>query len=142
MNAVTDGVTIAGGDNVSVATAGNTVTISASGADLADDAVTSAKIADGTIVSVDLAADAVTTAELQDAAVTGTKLAAGSAVLSLNAATDAITLVEGSNITIATAGQNITISASGGSEVGAGDLADNSVTGAKIVDASLSANIE
>ena len=164
VNNVTDGVTIAGGDNVTVATVGNTVTITAAGteladgtvtsakitdgaivtADLANDAVTSAKLADGTIATVDLAAnavtatqiaaDAVTTAKIQDAAVTAAKLATDTAVLSLNSATNDVTLVEGANINIAQVGQSITISTTGGNEVGTGDIADNSITSAKIID--------
>ncbi len=174
VNNVTDGVTIAGGDNVTVATAGNTVTITTAGseladnavtsakitdgaigtADLADGAVTSAKLADGTIATVDLAddavtatqiaadavseaeiaADAVTTAKIQDASVTAAKLATDTAVLSLNSATNDVTLLEGANIDIVQVGQNITISTTGGNEVGTGDIADNSITGAKIID--------
>ncbi len=148
VNAATDGVTIEGGGDVTVATVGNTVTISATGGDLADDAVTSAKIADGTVATVDLAddavtatqiaADAVATAEIQDAAVTGAKLATGSAVLSLNDATDAVNLVPGANVTIDRAGPNITIGTTGGNEVGTGDIADNSITSAKILDSAVS----
>ncbi len=147
VNTVANGVTIAGGNNVTVATTGNTVTITASGGELADGAVTSAKLADGTIATVDLAddavtatqiaADAVTTAKIQDAAVTASKVAAGAAVSSLNQATDDVTLVEGANIDIERVGQNITISTTGGNEVGTGDIADNSITSAKIIDSAI-----
>ncbi len=157
VNTVTDGVTIAGGDNVTVATVGNTVTITAAGSELADNAVTSAKITDGTIAAADLASDAVTATQIatdavgnseladgavsntkiQDAAVTAAKLATDTAVLSLNSATNDVTLLEGANIDIVQVGQNITISTTGGNEVGTGDIADNSITGAKIIDSAI-----
>ncbi len=147
VNNVTDGVTVTGGDNVSVATNGSIVTITATGSELADDSVTSAKIAADAVTAAQIAADAVgsseladdavSTATIQDAAVTAAKVAAGTAVLSLNEVTDAITLVEGANIEIIEVGQNITIGTTGGNEVGTGDIADNSITSAKIIDSAI-----
>ncbi len=147
VNNVTGGVTVTGGDNVSVATNGSIVTITATGSELADDSVTSAKIAADAVTAAQIAADAVgnseladvavSTAKLQDASVTAAKLATDTAVLSLNEATNDVTLVEGANIDIVRVGQNITISTTGGNEVGTGDIADNSITSAKIIDSAI-----
>jgi uncharacterized protein YjbI with pentapeptide repeats len=78
-------------------------------ADLADNSVTSAKIVDATIVAADIANTTITGAKLANATVTATQLADG-----------AVTSAKIADGTIVTA-----------------DLADNSVTSAKIVDATI-----
>ena len=101
-------------------------------ADLADNAVTSIKIADATVAEADLAAGAVTTAKVANDAITsaqivdGTIAAAdlapgvGGGVTSVNTLSGAITLEEGSNVSITTAGSALTIASSGGA--GGGDI--------------------
>ncbi len=78
--------------------------------DIADGAVTSAKIFDGTIVAGDLASDSVTTAKIADNAVTMAKLAGGTLPTDITVASANIT-----NLTIATE-----------------DIADDAVTADKI----------
>ncbi|KHJ38252.1 collagen triple helix repeat (20 copies) [Pedobacter glucosidilyticus] len=92
--------------------------------DVADNAITSAKIADGTIVTTDIADNAITSAkilngtilreDIADGAVTGLKIFDGS-IISQDLADNAVTSAKITDGTIATA-----------------DLADGSITGAKL----------
>ena len=75
VNGLTDAVTLTAGSNVTITPSGNTLTIAATGTVLSDGIVTSAKIADGTIVAGDLADGAVTSAKIADAAIIAADLA-------------------------------------------------------------------
>jgi len=88
-------------------------------AELAADAVTTAKIEDGTIVAADVAADAVTTAKILDSNVTSAKIAADT-IVAADIATGAVESAEVLDGTIAAA-----------------DLAADSVTTAKILDSNV-----
>jgi hypothetical protein len=79
-----------------------------------DEAVNAGKLADGAVTRSKLAAVAVDSTKIADGAVTAGKLADDAAVLSLNGETGAVTLAEGSNVTIAESAGTITISAGGG----------------------------
>jgi hypothetical protein len=81
-------------------------------ADLADNAVTSAKVQDGAVATADLADNAVTTAKISDGTVTAGDIASGQVVKSVNSLTDAVTLAAGSNVTITPSGNTLTIAAS------------------------------
>jgi len=70
------------------------------------------------VTSAKLADDAVITSKLRNDSVTGEKIGSGQVVKSLNGKTDDITLVEGSNITIAPSGNTLTISATGSAGCG------------------------
>ncbi len=119
INTLTDDITIAQGENVSITESDNTLTISATGAELpdgsvtttklADDAVTSGKILDGTVVSVDLAPGAVESVNISD----------GQVVKSINSLRDDVTLAEGDNITITSNGNTLTLSSTAS---GVGDI--------------------
>ena len=82
--------------------------------DIADGAITSAKILDGTIATGDLADSAVTSAKIADSAVTSAKIADGTIVAG-DIADGAVTSAKILNGTIV-----------------AGDIADGTITGAKI----------
>jgi hypothetical protein len=88
-------------------------------AKLADSSVTSAKIADGTIVAADLATDSVTTAKITDGSVTEAKLA-----------TDSVTTAKVANAAV-TAAKLATDS------VTTAKVADGAITNAKLADADL-----
>ncbi|GAB6118866.1 beta strand repeat-containing protein [Dysgonomonas termitidis] len=86
---------------------------------IANNAVTSAKIADGAVATVDLANNAVTTAKLADNSVTSVKIVDG-AVANADLANNAVNSAKIQDGTVALA-----------------DLAANSVNSSKIVDASI-----
>ena len=135
VNGLQDALTLAAGSNVTITPSGNTLTIASSGGgSLADDAVTSAKIADGAVGSADLAANAVTGGKIADGTIAAVDVAGGQVVKSVNGLKDAVTLVAGSNVTITPSGNSLSISASTGGGVGTGDIADNAITTAKILD--------
>ncbi|MCK5455088.1 MAG: hypothetical protein KAJ16_12035, partial [Calditrichia bacterium] len=90
---------------------------------IANDAVNSAKIQDGSVQITDLAfnpvarplSPGVSTAEIADSAIIEVKIAAGEVVKSLNGLHDDVSLAAGNNVTIDQTGQTLTINSSGGS---------------------------
>lgn len=96
---------------------------------LADGAVTSAKIADGTIVAGDLAANAVTTAKIADANVTTAKIADGN-VTTAKVADAAVT-------TAKVADGAITSAKIADGTIVAGDIAADAVVTSKVLDANI-----
>ena len=93
-------------------------------AQLAGGAVTGPAIANGVVGSAQIATGAVGTAQLANGSVTGTgialgtitaaNIASGQLVKSLNGLQDAVSLAQGSNVTITASGNTLTIAASGG----------------------------
>jgi hypothetical protein len=85
-------------------------------AQLAPDAVTSTRLGPSAVTSGTLADGAVTTDKLANGAVTASKVQTGELVTALNGLSDAVQLVAGDNITIASDAQGgtITIAASAG----------------------------
>ena len=89
---------------------------------IANDAVNSAKIQDGSVQITDLAfnpvarplSPGVSTAEIADSAIIEVKIAAGEVVKSLNGLHDDVSLAAGNNVTIDQLGQTLTINSSGG----------------------------
>jgi len=81
--------------------------------DLADNAVTTTKVQDGAVTAAKIASDAVTSAKIADGTVALADLAHAAAVKSINGLTDTVTLVAGSNVTLAASGNTLTIAASG-----------------------------
>lgn len=121
-------------------------------ADLADGSVTSAKIFDGTIATADVADSAITSAKIADAtiatgdladdAVTGAKIADNS--IATNHVINGTLVVADLSSTGCTAGKYVMISGSGTfscadltGSVGTTDMADGSVTSAKILDGTI-----
>ncbi len=120
-------------------------------------AVTSAKILDGTIAAADLASDAVTSVKIFDGAVTDTKIASGVAVTKLVPGANGqvlstsagipvwITPASGGSVTAVTAGTGLdggTINTTGIISISIGgvntaQLADAGVTSAKILDGAI-----
>jgi hypothetical protein len=80
-------------------------------AQLADNSVTSAKIAPGQVGTTQLANIAVTTAQLADNAVTASKIAPGQVVKTLNGITDNVSLTTDANLTITPGGNMLKIAA-------------------------------
>ena len=91
---------------------------------LADGAVTAAKIANGAVGAAQLADSSVTetkivpgavgTPELATGAVTSSKIPSGTVVRSLNGLTDSVSLQAGNNVTITPSGNTLTIAAVNG----------------------------
>ena len=99
---------------------GNIIDGEIKNADLAAGSVTSSKILDSTIVGSDIAAGTINgSVHLTDYSITQEKIAPATVVRSLNDLRDAVRIVAGENIEVATAGDSIEISASG---VAAGDI--------------------
>jgi len=88
-------------------------------ADIADSAVTSAKIADGTIASADILDATIATADIANNAVTSAKIV-DATIVTADIADNAVTSAKIVDATIVTA-----------------DIADNAVTSAKIVDGTI-----
>src|SRR5689334_8623978 len=137
LNGLSDNVSLVAGSNITITTAGNTLTIAAPNSltsvahdstlagngtsasplgvaaggigntQLANNAVTSAKVANGAIGN----------AQLADNAVTLAKIASGQVVTEINNLTDSVTLAAGSNITINKSGNTLTIAGAAGSSV-------------------------
>jgi len=77
-------------------------------------ASTAGTVTTGAITSAKLAANSVATANIQDDAVTAGKIASEQVVKSLNGLTDAVSLIQGANVTINTVGNSLEISAPAG----------------------------
>jgi len=136
------------GENVSVTQSGNTLTISATGAELADNAVSTAKLQDGAITTAKLENDAVSETKiqdsaisnnkLQDSAITSGKIAGSQVVRSINDLQDDVSLTAGSNITITSNGNTLTIASTiADNDVNTAKLQDGAVTSAKLQDGSV-----
>ncbi len=87
---------------------------------MANNSVTSAKVADGTIVTADLGDNSVTSGKIVDGTITATDIGNTQVVKSINSLKDNVNLVAGSNITITPSGQNLTISSTSGGIGGSG----------------------
>ena len=101
---------------------------------IATDAVTSAKILDGTIAAADIGSDAVTEAKIAVNAITSAKIASGSVTESKLAA-DAVTsakILDGTIVTSDIADNAVTNSKIINTAVTTGKLADNAVTAPKL----------
>lgn len=137
LNGLFDNVSLAAGTNITITTAGNTLTIaspnsltsvahgstlmgngtSGSPLDVANGGIGNAQLADNAVTSSKVANGAIGTAQLADNAVTFSKIATGQVVTSLNSLTDNVTLAAGSNITITPSGNTLTIAGAAGSSV-------------------------
>jgi len=108
-------------------------------ANIADSAITSAKIADGTIATADLANSAVTTAKIADTNVTTGKIADDAVTTAKLAASSVTTAkIADNNVTTGKLADGAVTSAKiADGTIVAGDLASDSVTTAKIVDANV-----
>jgi len=124
VNSLTDAVTLAAGSNLTITPSGNTLTIAATGAALADNAVTTVKIADGAVTSVKLATGGVTTTQISDGTI-------ATADLADNGVTGA-KITDGSIATAKIADNAVTGAKIAGGAVTATQIADNAVTGAKV----------
>ena len=110
----------------------------------ADNSVTSAKIADGTIVAADLADNSVTAAKIADGSVTSAKIAE-EAITASNLADNSVTsakIADGTIVTADLANGSVTSEKIADGTISAIDLADGSVTSIKIaVDAIHTSNL-
>ena len=97
--------------------------------DIADSAITSAKIADGTIVAGDLADGAVTSAKILDGTIVAGDLADG--------AVTSAKILDGTIATVDIADSAITSAKIADGTIVAGDLADGAITSAKILDGTI-----
>jgi hypothetical protein len=100
----------------------------------ADNSVTSAKIADSTIVTADLADNSVTAAKIADGSVTSAKVA-GEAITASNLADNSVTsakIADGTIVAADLANGSVTSEIIADGTIATADLANNSVTSAKI----------
>ena len=84
-------------------------------AKLADNSVTEMKLVPGAVGTVELQAGSVTSSKIANAAVGGMQIANGTVVRSLNNLTDNVDLAAGPNITITPSGNSLTIAGAAGS---------------------------
>ena len=137
LNGLFDNLILAAGSNITITPAGNTLTIaspnsltsvahdstltgngtSGSPIGVANGGIGNAQLANNAVTSAKVANGAIGTAQLADNAVTFSKIATGQVVTSLNSLTDNVTLAAGSNITITPSGNTLTIAGAAGSSV-------------------------
>ena len=115
LNGLFDNVSLAGGSNITITPAGNTLTIAAPDS-LSSVAHDPTLTGSGTAASpLGVAAGGINTAQLADDAITLSKIAPNQVVTSLNNLREDVTLAAGPNITITPSGNTLTIAGAGSS---------------------------
>jgi len=117
LNGLFDNLTLAQGANITITTAGNTLTIAApnSLSSVTHDSTLTGSGTSGSPLGV--AAGGIGNTQLANNAVTLSKIASGQVVTEINNLTDSVTLAAGSNITINKSGNTLTIAGAAGSSV-------------------------
>ena len=117
LNGLFDNLTLAQGANITITTAGNTLTIAApnSLSSVAHDSTLTGSGTSGSPLGV--AAGGIGNTQLANNAVTLSKIASGQVVTEINNLTDSVTLAAGANITINQSGNTLTIAGAAGSSV-------------------------
>ena len=109
LNGLFDNVSLAGGSNITITPSGNTLTIASPNSltSVSHDSTLTGAGTSGSPLGV--ANGGIGNAQLANNAVTSSKIASGQVVFEVNGLTDSVTLAAGSNITITPSGNTLTI---------------------------------